>query len=78
MGALIATEGHDAVIRGVDRLNGAKVNATDLRAGAALVLAGLIARGTTEVHNVQHIERGYYQLAEKLQALGGKAELVER
>lgn len=74
MGALIVTEGNEAVIRGVDRLIGAKVNATDLRAGAALILAGLVADGETQVHDIFHIDRGYYKLEDKLKQLGADVE----
>jgi len=70
MGALIKTVGRNAVIQGPVRLSGAPVKATDLRAGAALVLAGLCAKGVTEVSNVYHIERGYEYLLEKLHSLG--------
>lgn len=74
MGALIVTDGNEAVIRGVEHLVGAKVNATDLRAGAALVLAGLAADGETRVHNVFHLDRGYYRFEEKLKGLGADVE----
>lgn len=74
MGALIVTDGNEAVIRGVEHLVGAKVNATDLRAGAALVLAGLVADGETQVHNVFHLDRGYYRFEEKLKGLGADVE----
>ena len=74
MGALIVTDGNEAVIRGVEHLVGAKVNATDLRAGAALVLAGLVADGETQVHNVFHLDRGYYRFEEKLKGLGADIE----
>jgi UDP-N-acetylglucosamine 1-carboxyvinyltransferase len=70
MGALIKVEGRMAVIEGVKRLTGAPVKATDLRAGAALVLAGLAAEGTTDIHNVKYIDRGYENLEEKLRKLG--------
>lgn len=74
MGALIVTDGNEAIIRGVEHLVGAKVNATDLRAGAALVLAGLVADGETQVHNVYHLDRGYYRFEEKLKGLGADVE----
>ncbi|MBY0585215.1 UDP-N-acetylglucosamine 1-carboxyvinyltransferase [Murdochiella sp. Marseille-P8839] len=74
MGALIVTDGNEAVIRGVEHLVGAKVNATDLRAGAALVLAGLVADGETQVHNAYHLDRGYYRFEEKLKGLGADVE----
>ncbi|KAF1086028.1 UDP-N-acetylglucosamine 1-carboxyvinyltransferase 1 [Sporotomaculum syntrophicum] len=70
MGAQIKTVGRNAVIQGPVKLSGAPVKATDLRAGAALVLAGLCSQGITEVSNVYHIERGYEHLVEKLQGLG--------
>ncbi len=70
MGADIWTEGHHAVIRGVPRLSGAHVVATDLRAGAALVLAGMVAEGETVVSGAQHIDRGYEDLPTKLASLG--------
>jgi UDP-N-acetylglucosamine 1-carboxyvinyltransferase len=70
MGADIRCEGHHAVIRGVDRLSGAPVKAHDLRAGAALVVAGLAADGETVVTDAWHVERGYDDLAGKLRSLG--------
>ncbi len=70
LGARIKIEGRSAVIEGVDRLQGAQVKATDLRAGAALLLAGLYADGTTEVMDIHHIERGYEGIDEKLRSLG--------
>lgn len=70
MGANIKTIGKVAVIKGVKELTGAKVTAKDLRGGAALVLAGLAAKGTTEVDNIYHIERGYDGIEERLRALG--------
>lgn len=70
MGGNIETNGRSAVIRGVEKLSGADVTATDLRAGAAMVLAGLIGDGTTTVSDVYHIDRGYYKLEEKLFELG--------
>ena len=70
LGADIRIEGHTAVIHGVERLSGAPVMATDLRASASLVLAGLVARGTTEVQRIYHIDRGYECIEEKLGQLG--------
>jgi UDP-N-acetylglucosamine 1-carboxyvinyltransferase len=70
MGAEIRTEGHHAVVRGVGRLSGAKVRAFDVRAGAALVLAGLVADGETVVSDAHHIDRGYEDLDAKLVSLG--------
>lgn len=77
MGANIKIDGRTAVIEGKKLLTGASVKATDLRAGAALVLAGLSAEGTTEIGEIQHIDRGYCKLDQKLQALGAKIERVE-
>jgi len=77
MGAAIKIEGGSAVIEGVPRLEGCPVNATDLRAGAALVLAGLAAQGVTEVGHLHHIDRGYDHFVEKLQALGADIERRE-
>jgi UDP-N-acetylglucosamine 1-carboxyvinyltransferase len=70
MGADIRTEGHHAVVRGVERLSGAPVRATDIRAGAALVLAGLAADGETVVAGAEHVDKGYERFAEKLRSLG--------
>lgn len=70
MGAQITIEDHHAVVEGVDSLQGTSVKATDLRCGAALVLAGVFAEGRTEVHNVYHIDRGYEDYVGKLTALG--------
>lgn len=76
MGAEIRISGHQALVRGPSPLTGATVAATDLRAGAALVLAGLVAKGQTTVTNVFHIDRGYVQIVEKLRALGAVIERV--
>ena len=70
MGADVMKEGSSAVIRGVERLKGTDVDATDLRAGAALVLAGLVAEGTTRLHKVYHVDRGYEDFEAKLTGLG--------
>ncbi len=70
MGANIHVEGNQAIIKGVDGLSGAPVTATDLRASASLVLAGLAASGTTEVHDIHYIDRGYEAIEEKLNQLG--------
>ena len=72
MGARITIEGKTAVIKGIRRLNGAVVNSTDLRGGAALVTAALAAKGTTIVENIEYILRGYEKLDLKLQNLGAK------
>ncbi len=77
MGANIKIEGHSAVVQGVKVLQGAQVKATDLRAGAALILAGLIAEGTTEIDEIYHILRGYVNIDGKLRALGAKIKTVE-
>lgn len=70
MGANIKVEGRSAIIEGCRKLTGAKVKVTDLRAGAALILAGLCAEGTTEVIDIEHIDRGYIRIDEKLKSLG--------
>lgn len=70
MGANIKVEGRIAVIEGVPELSGAPINATDLRAGAAMVIAALVARGTSEIHNVKYIDRGYENIEEKFRNLG--------
>jgi UDP-N-acetylglucosamine 1-carboxyvinyltransferase len=74
MGADIDVRGRSAVVRGVDKLNGAPVMATDLRASMGLVLAGLAANGETQVGRVYHLDRGYERLEEKLQAVGADIE----
>ncbi len=76
MGAIIKVEDRVAIIEGVDRLTGAPVVATDLRAGAALVIAGLMADGVTEITNVKHIDRGYERLEQKLVSLGADIERI--
>jgi len=72
LGADIEVEGNTAVVKGVPRLDGATVMATDLRASASLVLAGLVARGTTTVDRVYHLDRGYERIEEKLSRLGAR------
>jgi len=72
MGAEIRLEGNTAIIKGVDRLTAAPVMATDLRASASLILAGLVAEGRTEIERIYHIDRGYEAIEEKLQALGAR------
>jgi UDP-N-acetylglucosamine 1-carboxyvinyltransferase len=72
MGADITLTESTAIIRGVDHLSGAEVEAPDLRAGAALVLAGLVAHGRTEVTNVQLVDRGYENPVGKLRSLGAQ------
>ena len=76
MGADIAVRGRTAVVRGVDKLVGAPVMATDLRASMSLIIAGLVAEGQTEVSRVYHLDRGYERLEEKLQAVGADIERV--
>ena len=77
MGANIELQGSTAVINGVEKLSGAPVMASDLRASAALVLAGLKAENSTEINRVYHIDRGYESLDEKLNALGAQIERVK-
>ncbi|MFC4368781.1 UDP-N-acetylglucosamine 1-carboxyvinyltransferase [Citroniella saccharovorans] len=77
MGALIVTEGKEARIAGVPKLTGAEVRATDLRAGAALVTAGLVAEGETRVSDIFHIDRGYHDFVGKLKNLGADIERKE-
>jgi len=76
MGAEIRLEGNTAIIKGVSRLTAAPVMATDLRASASLVLAGLVAEGRTEVERIYHIDRGYEAIEEKLQQLGARIRRV--
>jgi len=76
MGANIVVQGNTAVVTGVDKLKGAPVMASDLRASAALVIAGLVAEGETAVDRIYHIDRGYECIEEKLQLLGGKIKRV--
>ena len=72
MGADILLEGPNAIVKGVKGLSGAPVMASDLRASAALVLAGLVAKGRTDVRRIYHLDRGYENLEEKLTGLGAK------
>ena len=76
MGANFKVESNVAIITGVEKYTGAKVSAPDLRAGAALVIAGLAAEGITVVDEIQYIERGYEALEEKLRQLGAQIEKV--
>jgi UDP-N-acetylglucosamine 1-carboxyvinyltransferase len=76
LGARISLEGQTAVVEGVDRLKGAQVMATDLRASVSLVIAGLVAEGRTEIHRVYHLDRGFERLEEKLSACGAGVERV--
>jgi UDP-N-acetylglucosamine 1-carboxyvinyltransferase len=72
MGADIEIEGNTAIIRGVEKLSSAPVMATDLRASASLIIAGLVASGETEVQRIYHIDRGYENIEEKLALLGAR------
>ena len=76
MGAKIRVEGRMAVIEGRSKLTGAPIKALDLRAGAACVIAGLIAEGETEITNVHYIDRGYEKMVEKFQQLGADINRV--
>jgi UDP-N-acetylglucosamine 1-carboxyvinyltransferase len=76
MGAKITANGKQAVFEGVKKLTGAPVTATDLRAGAALIIAGCIASGKTEIYNLNHIDRGYENIEEKFRKLGAKIQRV--
>jgi len=77
MGADIKVEGHSAIIKGVEKLSAAPVMASDLRGGAALVLAGLVAEGITELSRIYHLDRGYVNLEEKLNSLGADIKRVK-
>jgi UDP-N-acetylglucosamine 1-carboxyvinyltransferase len=76
MGARIETKGRTAIVHGVDKLTGADVMATDLRASMSLVIAGLAAEGQTQVHRLYHLDRGYERLEEKLALVGAQIERV--
>jgi UDP-N-acetylglucosamine 1-carboxyvinyltransferase len=76
MGADISIDGNTALVKGVASLDGATVMATDLRASASLVLAGLVARGETVVERIYHLDRGYENLEAKLNALGANVKRV--
>ena len=77
MGADISVEGRTAIVKGVDKLVGAPVSANDLRAGAALIIAGLAAEGTTEIDNIVYIDRGYEDVVEKFSSLGANIKRVD-
>jgi UDP-N-acetylglucosamine 1-carboxyvinyltransferase len=77
MGASIKVDGKVAVIQGVEKLKSAPIKADDLRAGAAMLIAGLVAKGTTEIENVVFIDRGYEDVVEKLSSLGADISRVE-
>jgi UDP-N-acetylglucosamine 1-carboxyvinyltransferase len=74
MGADVAIEGGIATVRGVEKLTGADVMATDLRASASLIVAGLAAKGNTTIHRLYHLDRGYERIEEKLRGLGAEVE----
>jgi UDP-N-acetylglucosamine 1-carboxyvinyltransferase len=76
LGADISIQGNTAVVRGVERLQGATVMATDLRASASLVIAGLVAEGQTTIERIYHLDRGYEALEKKLGALGARIERI--
>jgi len=76
MGASIAVEGNTAMVRGIDKLTGAPVMATDLRASASLIIAALAAEGETHVDRIYHVDRGYQNIEEKLQGLGARIQRV--
>ena len=76
LGADISIDGHHAVVRGVDHLRGASVVAPDIRAGAALVVAGLAAQGMTEISDVFHIDRGYDDIVGRLAGLGASVTRI--
>jgi UDP-N-acetylglucosamine 1-carboxyvinyltransferase len=76
VGADITIQGNTAVVRGVERLQGAKVMATDLRASASLVVAGLVAQGETLIDRIYHLDRGYEGLEHKLSGLGARIARV--
>ncbi|MGB1539565.1 MAG: UDP-N-acetylglucosamine 1-carboxyvinyltransferase, partial [Rickettsiales bacterium] len=76
MGAKVVVHGRSAMLRGVEKLNGAEVMATDLRASVCLVLAALAAKGETVINRIYHLDRGYEKLEEKLRACGAKIERI--
>ena len=77
LGADIRVEGHTAIVRGVEGLSGAPVMATDLRASASLVLAGLVASGQTTIDRIYHLDRGYEDLEAKFSALGARIRRID-
>jgi UDP-N-acetylglucosamine 1-carboxyvinyltransferase len=78
LGADVRIDGHHAVVRGRERLSSAPVVATDIRAGAGLVLAGLVSDGVTEVQDVHHVDRGYPDFVEQLRGLGARVERTQQ
>ena len=77
MGAQVQVNGNLAIIEGVERLTGAQLEACDLRAGAAMLIAALAAHGISEITNVQYIERGYEDVTGKIRGVGGSIRAVE-
>jgi len=77
MGSQIVAQGTSAVFQGVESLTGSPVSASDLRAGAALIIAGICAEGTTEIHNLYHVDRGYEHIEEKFKSVGARISRVE-
>ena len=77
MGAQITAQGKSAIFEGVESLYGATVYSTDLRAGAALIIAGIVAQGTTEIYNLDHIDRGYENIEEKFRNIGANIKRVK-
>ena len=76
MGAHITAQGKSAIFEGVEKLYGASVYSTDLRAGAALIIAGVVANGTTEIYNLEHIDRGYENIEEKFRNIGADIQRI--
>jgi UDP-N-acetylglucosamine 1-carboxyvinyltransferase len=77
LGAEISIEGPSAIVHGVQNLSGAELMASDLRASAALVIAGMVAKGTTRINRIYHLDRGYERMDAKLKKLGGKVRRVK-
>ena len=77
MGAKITAQGKSAIFEGVDELFGAPVYSTDLRAGAALIVAAVSANGTTEIYNLEHIDRGYENIEEKFRKIGANIQRIK-
>ena len=76
MGANITANGKTAIFEGVEKLSGAPIYSSDLRAGAALIIAGILAQGTTEVYNLEYVDRGYEKIEEKFRKLGADIKRV--
>jgi UDP-N-acetylglucosamine 1-carboxyvinyltransferase len=77
LGADIKVDGHAAIVRGVDTLSGAPVMATDLRASACLILAGLVAKGETQIDRIYHLDRGYENIEQKFAGLGATIRRID-